>query len=260
MVAFAHIADTVIGRYAQNTDNLFMAILGLNIFFFLLISLLALYCVVKFKRKPGVVTPYITHNLTLELVWSVIPTFILMGIFFGGAAGFLDLRVPPGNAMEISVTARKWNWAFEYPDGSKFVNDIHIPVGKPVKFTITSQDVLHGFYVPAMRVKHDAIPQRYDEVWFNPDVEGKFNIACTQYCGKGHSSMAGMITVESQAAYEKWLLEGPPEWDEMLKTPAEGHRTGPSDLREQGLQHLSLGRWLEDSQRRADMERDVGPD
>ena len=206
--------------HARHVDTLFMTILGLNVFFFLLIAFLALYSITVFRRKPGVVTPYITHNLTLELVWSIIPTFMVIGLFFWGAAGFLDYRIAPDNAMEISVTGRKWNWAFEYPDGSKFVNEIHIPVGKPVKFTITSEDVLHDFYVPGMRVKHDAIPQRYDAVWFNPTQTGKFNVACTQYCGKDHSKMAGMITVEDQAAYDKWLLEGPPEWDEMLKTEA----------------------------------------
>ena len=206
--------------HARHVDTLFMVILGLNVFFFLLIAFLAFYCVVKFKRKTGVVTPYITHNLSLELIWSVIPTFIVLGIFFWGADGFLDAQVAPANAMEISVTGRKWSWAFEYPDGSKFVRDIHIPVGQPVKFTITSDDVLHDFYVPAMRVKHDAIPQRYDTVWFTPNETGKFNVACSQYCGKDHSNMAGSITVESQAAYDKWLLEGPPEWDEMLKTEA----------------------------------------
>ena len=206
--------------HARHVDTLFMAILGLNVFFFLLIALLALYCVVKFKRKEGVVTPYITHNLALELIWSVIPTFMVIGVFFWGAVGFLDSRVPPDNAMEISVTGRKWSWAFEYPDGSKFVNEIHIPANKPVKFTITSDDVLHDFFVPGMRVKHDAIPQRYDAVWFTPTSTGKFNIACTQYCGKDHSKMRGMITVEDQASYDKWLLEGPPEWDEMLKTEA----------------------------------------
>lgn len=206
--------------HARHVDTLFMAILGLNVFFFLLIAFLAGYCVIKFKRKEGVVTPYITHNLALELIWSVIPTFMVLGIFFWGAAGFLDSRVPPENAMEISVTGRKWSWAFEYPDGSKFVRDIHIPVNKPIKFTITSDDVLHDFYVPGMRVKHDAIPQRYDSVWFTPTSVGLYNIACTQYCGKDHSKMAGMITVEDQPAYDKWLLEGPPEWDELLKTEA----------------------------------------
>lgn len=211
-----------------------MAILGLNVFFFLLIAVLVVYSVIKFKRKPGVVTPYITHNLFLELTWSVIPTFIVLGVFFWGAAGFLDYRIAPDNAMEISVTGRKWNWAFEYPDGSKFVNEIHIPVGKPVRFTITSEDVLHDFFVPGMRVKHDAIPQRYDTVWFTPNVIGNFNVACTQYCGKDHSKMAGMITVEDQAAYDKWLLEGPPEWDELLKTEAGAAKLGQTTYENKG--------------------------
>lgn len=204
--------------HARHVDTLFMFIVWLDVFFFVLISGLAIYSVVRFKRKAGVVTPYITHNMTLELIWSVVPTFMVIGLFFWGAAGFLDYRVAPDNAMEISVSARKWSWAFEYPDGSKFVNDVHIPIGKPVKFTITSDDVLHDFYVAAMRVKHDAIPQRYDAVWFTPTVAGRFPVQCTQYCGKDHSRMLAWITVEDQAAYDKWLLEGPPEWDELLKT------------------------------------------
>lgn len=220
--------------HAQRTDTLFMVILGLNVFFFLLIAVLIAYSVLKFRRQPGVVTPHITHNLMLELTWTLIPTFIVFGIFFWGAVGFLDYGVAPDNAMEISVTGRKWNWAFEYPDGSKFVNNIHIPVGKPVKFTITSEDVLHDFFVPAMRVKHDAIPQRYDMIWFTPDIVGSFNVACTQYCGKDHSKMAGMITVEDQASYEKWLLEGPPEWDELLKTEAGAIKLGQETYENKG--------------------------
>jgi cytochrome c oxidase subunit II len=204
-----------------------MAIFGLDMFFYAIIVGLVVYSLVVFKRKDGVRTPYITHNLFLELLWSVLPTFIVIGVFFWGAAGFLDSTVAPDGAMEISVTARKWSWAFEYPDGSKYVNEIHIPINKPVKFTITSDDVLHGFYLRDFRVEHGAIPQRYEMLWFTPTVAGKHVIECTQYCGKDHSKMIGYVTVEDQAAYDKWLVEGPPEWDELLKTnPAElGKRT-----------------------------------
>ena len=216
-------------QHAKRVDDLFMAILGLDTVFYALIVGLVLYSVVFFRRKPGVVTPHITHNLFLELLWTVLPTFIVIGVFFWGAAGFLDSTVAPDDSMEISVTARKWSWAFEYPDGSKYVNDIHIPINKNVKFTITSDDVLHGFYIPDFRVEHGAIPQRYEMIWFKPEVAGRHVITCTQYCGKDHSRMLGSVTVEDQAAYDKWLIEGPPEWDELLKTPAGaielGHRT-----------------------------------
>src|SRR5450755_4679066 len=127
-------------QHAKRVDDLFLAIIGLDLVFYAIIVGFAIYSIIVFRRKPGVVTPYITHNLFLELLWSVLPTFLVIGIFFWGAAGFIDSTVAPANAMEISVTARKWSWAFEYPDGSKYVNDIHIPINKPVKFTVTSDD------------------------------------------------------------------------------------------------------------------------
>lgn len=195
----------------------FTTIVGLDIFFFILVASLTLFCVWAFRRKPGVETPHIAHNMFLELVWSIIPTFIVLGIFFLGAYGFMNNAVAPGNAMEIQVTAQKWSWAFEYPDGSKWVQKIQIPVGKPVKFVITSVDVLHDFYIPAMRVKMDAVPNRYTEVWFTPDKIGEYHVPCAEYCGKSHSDMWAKINVVDQKTYENWLINGPPEWDKLLK-------------------------------------------
>ena len=114
-------------------------------------------------------TPHQTHNTTLEVLWSVIPLILCIGIFFWGLNGWMKYAVAPGEAMEISVTAKQWLWQFEYPDGSRTINDIHVPVNKPVKFTMTSEDVLHDFFVPDMRVKHDIIPGRYTQIWFTPN-------------------------------------------------------------------------------------------
>lgn len=202
-------------QHARNVDLLFMALFWLNVFFFVLVAGLAIYCVYAFKRREGVKTPHITHNLALELIWSVIPTILVIGVFFWGAAGYLDYAVAPGNSLEVAVTAKKWNWTFTMPDGSVFGKDILIPVNTNVKFVMTSTDVLHDFYVPAMRVKHDVVPNRYTEVWFNADKEGTYHLACAEYCGKSHSDMAGSIKAVQPAEYEKWLVDGPPEWATM---------------------------------------------
>jgi len=128
--------------------------------------------------------------------------------------------------MEISVTAKQWLWQFEYPDGSRTINDIHVPVNRPVKFTMTSEDVLHDFFVPDMRVKHDIIPGRYTQIWFTPTVLGKHNFTCAEYCGKDHSGMKGDLTVDNDADFAKFLETGGTEWEEYFsgkdpqKTPA----------------------------------------
>jgi len=134
--------------------------------------------------------------------------------------------VAPGESMEISVTAKQWLWQFEYPDGSRTINDIHVPVNKPVKFTMTSEDVLHDFFVPDMRVKHDIIPGRYTQIWFTPTVLGKHNFTCAEYCGKDHSGMKGDLTVDNDADFAKFLETGGTEWEDYFngkdpqKTPA----------------------------------------
>jgi len=134
--------------------------------------------------------------------------------------------VAPGESMEIAVTAKQWLWQFEYPDGSRTINDIHVPVNKPVKFTMTSEDVLHDFYVPDMRVKHDIVPGRYTQIWFTPTVLGKHNFTCAEYCGKDHSGMHGELTVDNDADFAKWMETGGTEWEDYFngkdptKTPA----------------------------------------
>jgi cytochrome c oxidase subunit II len=158
------------------------------------------------------VTPHITHNTTLEIVWSVLPLLLCIVIFFWGTTDWLKYAVAPGESMEIQITAKKWIWTFEYPDGSRTANDIHVPVGKPVKFIMTSEDVLHDFYVPDMRVKHDIVPGRYTEIWFTPTVLGPHNFTCAEYCGKGHSDMLGKLTVDNDADFKKWLETGGDEW------------------------------------------------
>ncbi len=201
--------------YAKDVDSLFMFLVYMSIFFFVLVAGLAIWSVIRYRRKPGRKTPHITDHVQLELAWSIIPLVIVMGVFFWGFTNYMHASVAPGNALEISVTAKKWVWQFEYPDGTRTLNEVHLPVNKPVRFIMTSEDVIHDFYVPEMRVKMDVIPNRYTEVWFQPTVEGLHRLTCAEYCGKGHSDMMGKIYVENDAKYKKWVEEGGDEWKTM---------------------------------------------
>jgi cytochrome c oxidase subunit II len=198
--------------FAAEVDTLYMFLFWLSVILFLGIAFAAIYFAVRYKYVPGRVTPHITHNTMLEIVWTVLPLLLCGVIFFWGLDGWMKYSVAPGESMEIQVTAKKWIWTFEYPDGSRTANDIHVPIGKPVKFIMTSEDVLHDFFVPDMRVKHDLVPGRYTEVWFTPTVLGPHHFTCAEYCGKGHSDMMGKLTVDSDADFKKWLETGGDDW------------------------------------------------
>ncbi|HYI96918.1 MAG TPA: cytochrome c oxidase subunit II [Bryobacteraceae bacterium] len=202
---------------APNIDNLFMFISAVNTFFFVLIVGLILVFVKKYRRRsPNEITPHITHNQTLEIIWSVLPLFILIGIFFWGFHGYVVAQISPANSIEIQVTAKKWVWQFEYPDGMRTLNDIHVPVNRPVRLVMNSEDVIHSFFVPAFRIKKDVLPNRYTEAWFHATRPGVYQVLCTEYCGKGHSDMLAKIHVDDDATYQKWLVEGD---EEMKKMP-----------------------------------------
>jgi cytochrome c oxidase subunit 2 len=201
---------------ARDIDNLYIFIVILSAFFFLLVAGLTGLFVLNYRRKgPGEVTPHITHHFKLEVFWSVAPLLLCLVIFFWGFRGFITANVPPAEAMEIQVSAKKWVWSFEYPDGTRTINDIHVPIGKPVRLVMQSEDVIHSFFVPDFRIKHDVLPNRYTEIWFQPTKIGPHQVFCTEYCGKGHSDMLAKIWVDDDATYQKWVIEGPPELKTM---------------------------------------------
>ena len=201
--------------HAREVDDLYMFLVYLSIFFFVLVAGLTLWSVWRYRFKAGRTTPHITDHMGLELTWSVIPLILVMGVFFWGMQGFMQGTVAPGDAMEITVTAKKWVWQFEYADGTRTLNEVHVPVGKPVRFVMGSEDVIHSFFVPDMRVKQDVVPGRYTDVWFTPDQEGLHRVTCAEYCGKGHSDMAARIWVDSPDKYKKWMEDGGDEWKTM---------------------------------------------
>ena len=205
--------------YAAEVDDLYNFIVWLSVFFFVLVGGLTLLFAWQYRKRAanaGKPTPHITDHLPLEIAWSVVPLILVTLIFFWGVNDYMKSTVAPLDAMEIQVTAKKWNWTFEYPDGTRSLNEAHIPVGKPVKFVMSSEDVIHDFFVPSMRVKRDVLPNRYTQVWFTPTVVGDRVVQCAQYCGKGHSDMTAHIFVDTEAKYKDWIENGS---EEMRKMP-----------------------------------------
>jgi len=192
--------------FADTVDPAFDLFLWISIFFFGLICILIAVFIVKYlRRRPDqLATAQITHNLTLELTWTIIPLIIVMALFFIGMKGFLHMRVAPAGYMQVNVKGQKWSWTFEYPSG--VINDtLVVPINTPVKLAMTSRDVLHGFFIPAFRTKADVIPNRWHSLWFQATRTGVFPVQCTQYCGTNHSYMLTAVKVVEQEAYEEWL-------------------------------------------------------
>ncbi len=199
-----------VSRIAGQVDGVFLFITLMGLIFFIITQGFLIYFAVKYRRKkreePSE-TPYITGNNWLEAIFIVIPSLVVLVIFFYGYAVFHDIRTPPADAVEIQVTARQWLYQFTYPDGRTAVNEVRVPMGKPVKFLMKSTDVLHGFYLPDFRVKQDILPGSYTYLWVQPEKEGRYDIFCTQYCGTGHSTMRAVLIVMSPEEYEHWAKQ-----------------------------------------------------
>jgi cytochrome c oxidase subunit II len=194
---------------AGNVDSVFYLILGVGIFFFILVISLAAFFIFKYHRRAGVPSAQTAdHNIKLEIVWTVIPLIIVIIIFFMGFSVFLKLNIAPKDALEIKVTGQKWMWTFDYPNGATTANDLMVPAGKPIKLIMSSTDVIHSFFVPDFRVKMDVLPNRYTTLWFEAPNPGEHEIFCSQYCGRGHSEMVGRVKVLSEIDYANWLQTG----------------------------------------------------
>ncbi|MBD3162105.1 MAG: cytochrome c oxidase subunit II [Candidatus Eisenbacteria bacterium] len=192
---------------ASSVDNVFDLIFWISMFFFALIVIVMVVFVFRYRArgreldsKPGVPK----HNFRLELAWTIIPLLIVIGIFYVGLRGFLDMAVPPANAYEVQVTAQRWKWLFTYPNGYVDEN-LHVPVGRPIQLVMTSEDVIHSFFVPDFRLKMDVVPGRYSKTWFEAKNPGQHQIFCTEYCGTGHSDMLASVVVHEPGGFERWL-------------------------------------------------------
>jgi cytochrome c oxidase subunit 2 len=187
-------------------DRIFSLVLWVSVFFFVLIVFFMVLFVVRYRRREGreEAEPAPTHNTKLEITWTTIPILIVIVIFVWAFRVFLNINTPPANAYEVQVTGQKWKWLFTYPNGH-VDQDLHVPVNTPVRLVMTSEDVIHGFFIPAFRLKHDVLPGRYVKLWFRAVKTGEFQIYCTQYCGTGHSDMWAKVIVHEPGGFESWL-------------------------------------------------------
>lgn len=175
---------------ADSTDQMYYSVLALSAVFFFGITIAVVYLVWKYRHRPGhKAEPSAAHHDAMEITWTVIPTIITVFLFYYGWRTYIKVVTPPTKAIEIQVTASKWNWRFVHPNGGED-SDLHVPVNQPIRLVMTSTDVLHAFYAPAMRVKQDIIPRRYTYAWFFPTKPGTYRLTCAEYCGTYHSQMA----------------------------------------------------------------------
>ena len=194
---------------ATEMDLLYLFIVAVCAFFAILVTALIIIFTIKFRRAhPDAVGADIHGSLSLELAWTFIPFVLAMAMFGWGASLFFKLATPPANAMEIFVVGKQWMWKVQHPEGVREINELHIPVGRPIRITLGSEDVLHDYSLPAFRVKMDAVPGKLTTLWFEATQTGTFHIFCAEYCGTKHSGMIGQVIVMTPQDYEAWLAGG----------------------------------------------------
>jgi cytochrome c oxidase subunit 2 len=193
---------------AGSVDALYIFLVALGAFVSVSIFVMILIFATRFRRRKGINAEQIEGSTPLELTWSVIPLCIFMVIFVWGAVIYFNERTPPRGATEIYVVAKQWMWKLQHEEGPREINELHVPVGRDVKMIMTSQDVIHSFYVPAFRIKQDVLPGRYTTAWFHATKAGTYHLFCAEYCGTMHSGMIGQVVVMEPAQYEAWMGGG----------------------------------------------------
>jgi len=195
----------VASNLAGKVDAVIWFITVISLVFFILVSIFLVYFAIRYRRRQeNEETPYITGSHVLETIWTIIPSILLIVIFVYGFVVYKDMRTPPEDSLEVTVIGRQWLWQFKYNNGKTTLNELYIPEGRPIKLVMTSEDVLHSFFVPAFRVKQDLVGGMYTYLWFTPTKTGTYELYCTEYCGTGHSTMLGKVIVMSPQEYEKW--------------------------------------------------------
>jgi cytochrome c oxidase subunit 2 len=181
---------------AGEVDALYLFLLGVSLFFTLGIAAALLIFAVRYRRKSDDDRPAeIEGSIVLELTWTIIPLLLTVVMFVWGTSIYFSMSRPPDNSMEINVVAKRWMWKLQHMTGQREINELHVPVGVPVKLVMTSEDVIHSFFVPAFRMKRDVVPGRYATTWFQATKTGTFHLFCAEYCGTKHSGMIGQVVV-----------------------------------------------------------------
>ncbi len=204
-------------NFAFEVDLFYLFLIAVTVFFTLVVAVAATYFLVRYRRRShGEIPGQIEGNLKLEILWTVIPFAISMFIFAWGAKLYYQMYTDPKDALEIFVTGKQWMWRAQHPDGQREINELHVPLGRRVKLTMTSEDVIHAYYIPAFRTKTDVVPGRYTTSWFTPTKTGTYHLFCAEYCGTQHSGMIGKVVVQEYPEYQAWLRGVPRD-----KSPAE---------------------------------------
>jgi cytochrome c oxidase subunit 2 len=191
---------------SHEVDAVFFFELAVSGVMGVLIAALVIGFAVRYRERPGRgPTPHITHSNAVEVFWSVVPLIVFLAMFVWGARLYYFMARPPDDALEIYVVGKQWMWKIQHPEGQREINELHIPVGRPVKLKLVSEDVIHDFFVPAFRTKVDVLPGRYVQMWFEAAYAGEFRFFCSQYCGTNHSGMVGKVVALEPADYEAWL-------------------------------------------------------
>ena len=197
---------------APHVDALTIFLLLITGFMTVLIFVLIVVFAIKYRRREVDEVPPATKSLVwLEITWTVVPLIIFIGMFWWAATLYVDMRRPMKNALEINVIGKQWMWKIQHPGGQREINELHVPVGRPIKLVMTSQDVIHSFYLPAFRTKQDVVPGSYSTEWFEATRPGIYHLFCAEYCGTMHSGMIGRVVAMKPGDYEAWLASVTPD-------------------------------------------------
>jgi len=191
---------------AAQIDALYFVLIGLSLAFAVPVAIFIIFFAIRYRRGNAVNrTKILEESFKLEFAWSFIPFMLGMTIFGWGAFVYYNYATPPQDTLDIYIIGKQWMWQAQHPSGKSEINDLHIPVNRPVKLIMTSQDVIHSFYIPAFRVKQDVLPGRYTTLWFEATKTGEYHLFCAEYCGTEHSLMGGTVYVMEQSDYQRWL-------------------------------------------------------
>jgi cytochrome c oxidase subunit 2 len=209
MSSFIELFPPNASSVATEMDLLYLFIAAVSAFFVVLVAALVVIFAIKFRRRHDhEVGADIHGSLALELTWTFIPFVLSMVMFVWGADLFFRLARPPADAMEIFVVGKQWMWKVQHPEGVREINELHVPVGRNIRLTLGSEDVIHDYSIPAFRVKMDVVPGKLTTMWFQATKPGTYHLFCAEYCGTKHSGMIGTVTAMAPQDYEAWLAGG----------------------------------------------------
>jgi cytochrome c oxidase subunit 2 len=191
--------------HADTVDHLFWFLILVSGFFAILISVLILAFSIRYRRSRHPVAEQTRNSMSLELFWTAVPFMITLVMFVWGSKVYMDGETPPRGAQDVYVVGKQWMWKIQHPEGRREINELHVPQDTAIKITLTSQDVIHSFYIPALRIKQDAVPGEYRTLWFRATRPGTYHLFCAEYCGTNHSKMIGSVFVMEVSDYQSWL-------------------------------------------------------